>query len=412
MKVLLMTFVMIWSMILTNAQSNKIEIGIMDTIDSKILNEKRPIWIYKPNNLSANSKSQERYPVIYLLDGDWHFVSVVGTLQQLSFINGNTICPEMMIVGIPIADRYRDLTPYRDSTIYKNSGGYENFITFIKNELFPYIESKYPISPYKTLIGHSLGGLTTINTIIKHPDYFNSYIAIDPSMWWFNQKSLIETKEALSKNDFTNKKLFLAIANTMDRDMDSINVRNDKTRNTLPIRSLFELSDYLKSPNSNKLDYKVKYYNNENHGSIPHIATYDALHFIFNYYKLNITKKDYVDDTMSLSNKIKDHYKNISEKMGYTIIPSENYINTLGYNAIYMKNLSLAESLFKQNINNYPNSFNAYDSMGDYYLLIENYNLASSMYQKALSIYENIDTKKKLDAIKSNLIKQKKNDSI
>ncbi len=56
--------------------------------------------MYKPDNETGNKDTQKKYPVVYLLDGDWHFVSVVGMLQQLSYINGNTICPEMIVVDL------------------------------------------------------------------------------------------------------------------------------------------------------------------------------------------------------------------------------------------------------------------------------------------------------------------------
>ncbi len=379
-----------------NAQSNKIIIGKIDTVNSKILSEKRAVWIYNPNKDTGNKAVKKRYPVIYLLDGDWHFVSVVGMLQQLSYINGNTICPELIVVGIPVKDRYRDYTPSRDSLYSATSGGYNTFISFISNELMPYIDSTYQTAPYKILIGHSLGGLTVMNALIKSPDMFNAYVAIDPSMWWDNQISLKEAKKALSDNTFENKRLFLAIANNMNKGMDTTSVRTDKTRNTLAIRSILELSDNLNSNIINKLNYQTKYYINENHGSIPLIATYDALHFIFDFYNFPLSKSDYADTTMALANRMENHYKVISEKMGYRIYPSESIINTLGYNAIYVNNLTLAEYFFKMNINNYPDSYNVYDSMGDYYLAISAKEQAINMFKKSLSIFESLDIRKKL----------------
>jgi uncharacterized protein len=379
-----------------SAQSNKIDIGIIDTIYSRILNEKRSVLIHEPDDFDL----QKKYPVVYLLDGDWHFVSVVGMLQQLSYINGNTICPEMIVVGIPVKDRYRDYTPTRDSAYSSTSGGYNNFISFVNNELIPHIDSTYPAAPYKMLIGHSLGGLMVMNTLIKTPEMFNAYVAIDPSMWWDNQILLKETKNILSSNNFENKRLFLAIANNMNRGMDTASVRKDITRNTLAIRSNLELSDILKANTNNELDFQTKYYINESHGSIPMIATYDAFHFIFDYYNFPMDKSDYANTTMALANRMEKHYNDVSNKMGYKINPSESIINTLGYNAIYLQNLSLAEYFFKLNINNYPDSYNAFDSMGDYYIAAGNNEQAIIMYKKALSIFDNVETKKKLESIK------------
>ncbi len=395
MKKQFLTYLLLIFCHLVNAQSKNINIGTIDSVNSQILKEKRAVWIYKPDNFDE----QKKYPVIYLLDGDWHFISVVGMIQQLSYINGNTICPEMIIVGIPIKDRYRDLTPTCDTLFSKTSGGYSNFISFIKSELIPYIELNYSVAPYKIFIGHSLGGLTVMKTLIDSPNLFNSYIAIDPSMWWDNQISLKEAKKALSSNKFENKRLFLAIANNMNKGMDTLSVRKDKTRNTLAIRSNLELSDVLKANTINKLNYQTKYYVNESHGSIPLIATYDALHFLFDFYNFPLDKSDYADSTMTLAYRMENHYSNVSKKMGYQINPSESIINTLGYNALYMNNLKLAEYFFKLNIKNYPNSYNAFDSMGDYFVSIGDKKQAIKMFKQSLSIKENIETRQKLEKI-------------
>jgi predicted alpha/beta superfamily hydrolase len=111
----------------TKAQNeNKIVIGKTDTIFSKILNETRKILLYTPNFTSLANLPNQRYPVLYLLDGEAHFVSTVGLVQQLSQANGNAVLPEMIVVGITNTNRFRDLTPSATGT----GGGY-NFMKFI-----------------------------------------------------------------------------------------------------------------------------------------------------------------------------------------------------------------------------------------------------------------------------------------
>ena len=152
---------------------NNIVIGKIDSIQSTILGEKRKIWIHLPGDGDNALFAKQRYPVVYLLDGDAHFSSVVGMIQQLSTVNGNMICPEMIVVGLPNTDRMRDLTPTHvasappmiDSATGKTTGGGEPFLSFMEKELMPYIESKYPTEPYKMFIGHSLGGLMVMQEI-------------------------------------------------------------------------------------------------------------------------------------------------------------------------------------------------------------------------------------------------------
>lgn len=132
-------------------EEDQIIIGNVDSLYSETLVQGRPIWVYFPRSAEDPGR---KFPVLYLLDGNVHFYSATGMLQQLSVANGNTISPEMVVVAIPNTNRIRDLTP---STVgySPSSGGAENFTTFIEKELIPFIDKKYPTTPYRTILGHS-----------------------------------------------------------------------------------------------------------------------------------------------------------------------------------------------------------------------------------------------------------------
>lgn len=405
MKHLYFFLLISFSSVAVNAQTdNIIAIGKIDSVHSKILNEQRKIWMYVPGDGQNSIPSKQRYPVIYLLDGDAHFSSVVGMIQQL----GNQMCPEMMVVGIPNTDRMRDLTPthinfdtaYKmDSIASKNTGGGEKFISFVEKELIPYIDSLYPTESYRMLIGHSVGGLTVINTLLHHTRLFNSYVAIDPSMWWDRKKMVIQSKQILAIKKFPGVSLFLGIANTMEKGMDTITVKKDTSLNTKHIRSILELNGYLNANKQNQLKYDYKYYSNESHVSVPLIAEYDALRFIFNFYSFPIYRSYSDDPKVKLDSLIVKHYKNVSEQMGYSVKPNEYLINEMGYGALTAKQFDKAENLFKMNINYYPQSSNVYDSLGDLYDAKGDKANAIESYKKALLIKEAPETKQKLEKL-------------
>lgn len=383
-------------------EKENIVIGKRDSIQSKILGEQRKIWVHVPNG--ANQK----YPVVYVLDGDSHFSSVVGMIQQLSTINGNMMCPKMIVVGIPNTDRTRDLTPTHidadpfvpaDSTFYKTSGGSENFIAFIEKELMPYIDAKYPTAPYKMLIGHSLGGLAVMQTFIHHNDLFNSYICIDPSMWWDNQKLLKETQKVLAEKKFDGKSLYLGIANTLEEGMDIKKVEKDTSIDSKHIRSILTLTAAFEKNKQNGLNYRGKYYPDDTHGSAPLITEYDALRFFFDFFPLKLSEKDFSDSTGTLATKYQNHFNLISQKMGYQVKPNEGLINSMGYDFLSRKVYKTAESFFKLNIENYSESENVYDSYGDYFIAIGDKSNAIIQLKKALSIKENEVSRKKLSEL-------------
>ncbi|WP_336518214.1 alpha/beta hydrolase-fold protein [Pollutibacter soli] len=406
-NLLLVSFVLLITDFSLAQSDNKITLGNIDSIQSTILNEKRQIWVHVPREGQGEVYSKQKYPVIYLLDGDAHFYSVVGMIHQLSEINGNTICPEMIVVGIPNTDRTRDLTPthvdadqpFMDSGFSKSSGGGEKFAAFLEKELIPYIESKYPVEPYKILIGHSFGGLTAINILINHTRLFNAYISIDPSMWWDKDQYLKLAKQKLAEKKYAGTALYIGIANTMDDGMDVNKVIHDTSAGTRHIRSILSLDKYLKAQTQNGLRYSGKYYSNDDHGSVPLIAEYDGLRFIFDSYRFKLSFSDYNDESSILADKIERHYQKISQMMGYKVNAPEDQINGFGYQFLAQKKYSKAERFFKMNVINYPQSANAYDSYGDYFEAIGDKQGAIENYTKSLSIKEVGATREKLDRL-------------
>lgn len=409
----LLTLLLVLAIAVADAQTvenNLIIAGKTDSVRSKILNEKRKVWVYLP--LSYNAAAKKRYPVVYLLDGDAHFPSVMGMIQQLSEVNGNTKCPEMIVVAIPNTDRTRDLTPTHamldpnGKTVpdFKSSGGGEQFTAFLEKELMPHIDSLYGPAPYKMLIGHSFGGLTAMNIVIHHTGMFNAYIVIDPSMWWDGRKLLNQAAEVFKQKKFEGRSLFLAIANTMPGNMDTLQVQRDTTGNTGHIRSILALKNILQQNTANGLTWSYKYYNDDNHGSVPLIAEYDGLRFLFNFYDF---PKGFQSDVMDKNAKIdisavfRDHYANISKRMGYQILPPENMVNQAAYYLMVAGLNDRAYALLDLNIKNYPDSFNVYDSMGDYYDYQKNKAKAIEFYKKSLKVKQTPDTQKKLDKLQS-----------
>jgi hypothetical protein len=366
------------------------------TINSKTLKEVRTAWVYNP----GNKKDSKTYPVIYVLDGASHFKSVVAMVEYLSDAN---VIPPMIVVGILHSKRMKDLTPTIEDSIAdsrgENSGGGENFMSFIKNELFREIESKYSIAPYRILMGHSVGGLTVINTLIHHKEFFNAYVSIDASLWWDKHKLLKESKAILTNDNYADKKLFLAIANRMEKGVDTSAVQKDTTENTELIRYNLELIRSIKNNQQNKLNFDYKYYANDNHGSVSFIAEYDAIRFIFNYYKFDLYASYLENENIRLDTLLDAHYKNVSNQLGYNLKPAEDLVNGLAYHSLNTKQFTKAEYLFKMNVANYPESSNAFDSLGDFYLETNDKINAVKCYAKALEIREIPETRKKLNEL-------------
>jgi predicted alpha/beta superfamily hydrolase len=391
---------------LVHAQADKkVVIGTIDSVQSKVLNEQRYVWVYTPGT-PGSPDPNKKYPVVYLLDGDVHFYSVVGLIHQLSTINGNNLSPEMIVVGIPNTDRTRDLTPSHekggmlDSNFTRTSGGGENFTSFLEKELIPYIDAKYPTTSYRTLIGHSFGGLMVINTLVHHTKLFNAYLAIDPSMWWDDKKLLQETKQALATRTFPGRSLFVGIANTMPAGMDTAKVQQDTSLASAHIRSILELNKCLAQNKQNQLRYMTRYYNDDDHGSVPLIAEYDAIRFFFDFYKLKLTPDDQMNTSLGTLAKIEKHYADLSKHFGYEVKLPMDMVAMIVQWAAENGHYETAERLLKKNIDNYPESNLPYKWLAIFYENKLEFSKALEYYKKAYAIKQTPDVKEKLEELK------------
>lgn len=364
-------------------------IGRVDTVYSKILNEKRAILVHVPQG-----DKDQRYPVLYILDGEEHFQSAVAIDEQLS-----GVLPDMIIVGITNTVRERDLTPTHVTGI-KESGGGESFMSFIEKELIPYVDSHYPTAPYRVFSGHSLGGLTVINAFFNHTGLFNAYIAIDPSLWWDNQEWIKKQETGLLNDDFTNKSLFVAIANNIPPGLDTVSVLKSNDPMSSVTRAVIPFVHTLRDNKPKGLRWGSKFYPNERHGTVELAAEYDALRYLFDYYQFR-TSQFIGHPELDEDSVTEAHYQLVSEKLGYKVLPTENNINELAYDCMGRHKMDVAYKLFKRNIDNHPQSANAYDSLGDYYAAKGDKQKAIEAYAKSLSLHETTDTRQKMEALKA-----------
>ena len=348
------------------AQSTHLyEIGSKDSLYSNTLGEQRLIWVQLPENYSPESK--QKYPVVYVLDGAMH-LKAVSTV--LSYYWGGYM-PEMILVGISNRDnRTRDLTTSavktrRGAAYDQETGGAENFTVFIEKELIPYIESNYPATAYRTLIGHSYAGLFTINMLINHSPVFDNYVAIDPSLDWDNQKLLHQSKELLSSGNYKGKSLFMSLSGQLhmqNNDITLDNVMQDTSEYTLFARSNIEFSNSIKENKKNKLNYHWKFYEQDIHGTVSLPSILDGLKFLFNWYPIENTDMFNSPDTPTdeLIQMIRKRELKLKDHFGYKVPPfDEELLTMLGYMNLEWGETQKSLAIFQLCIEYYPNSAEA-----------------------------------------------------
>ncbi|WP_299769649.1 alpha/beta hydrolase-fold protein [uncultured Pseudoteredinibacter sp.] len=200
-RTLLVVLMAIFSKLSLAAELSPLSIGDALTLKSNILAEQRRINIYFPSEYHRNKKG--KYPVLYMPDGglEEDFLHIAG-LVQIGALNW-TMRP-FILVGIENTERKRDLTgptsDPRDKEIAPNIGGSDKFRAFIRDELMPEINKRYRTSGETAIIGESLAGLFVIETLLEEPSLFDSYLAVDPSLWWDKERLVSTSADRLNKN--------------------------------------------------------------------------------------------------------------------------------------------------------------------------------------------------------------------
>lgn len=252
-----------------------IYIGKKQSLYSTVLQENRNYWIHLPENYGQDTT--QTYPVIYLLDGDSFFHSLVGISKTFSTVRGKFL-PQSIIIGVLNVDRTRDLTPTasaagRDGKIAPGAipqgGGSETFSRFLTGELRAVIDSTYRTNGKNMLIGHSYAGLFTLNTFLRHTERFDTYLAVDPSLWWDQGKLAEEADALIEGKDFAGKSLYIGVASKKRTDRVDIHLKK--------VNHL--LTEVL--PQAENLRFFSKSFPEENHGTVAIPGIYNGIKQLF-----------------------------------------------------------------------------------------------------------------------------------
>ncbi len=187
-RLLIVVFLMLEASTVLVAQNRPATDSLVLTeFSSKILAEKRRIIVHLP--LNYVKEPAKKYPVMYVLDGG---SQDIHTSDKISVLAGAGIIPECILVGImnTKTSRNRDQTPPFMQTETEDPsspmGNGDQFLNFIEKELIPKIDSNYRVNGYKTLTGHSRGGLFVLYSLLERPALFNARFCYSTPVWRFN----------------------------------------------------------------------------------------------------------------------------------------------------------------------------------------------------------------------------------
>ncbi|HET9620821.1 MAG TPA: alpha/beta hydrolase-fold protein [Kofleriaceae bacterium] len=183
-------------------------IGETFDLDSKVLGERRVINVYLPPDYTSGAT----YPVLYMPDGGFKedFHQITGLVDVST---KNEVIRPMIVVGIENTERRRDLTGPTDVPdelkAAPHAGGSDKFRQFLRDELKPQIRARYHATDESALIGESLAGLFVIETLLVEPALFDTFIAVDPSVWWHRQAAVKTAATRFASWSLPPKRVFI-----------------------------------------------------------------------------------------------------------------------------------------------------------------------------------------------------------
>jgi len=335
-----------------------VDIGCKTTLYSRIFDEERFLQIHLPEFYQG---SENVYPVIYVNMGELFFTQVSAVADFLSM---NDRMPECIVVGIEVPNPGEDLAIPR----WRNRDGTERinlYQKFLAEELIPYINENYRTAGYNILYGYSIGSAFALYTLLKVGDTFDAYIASSPNFYWRDSTLLKLADSTFRAGTPNDKKLFFCIGGRERADW---------------IKSQEDFIGILSEFNPQRLVWDRTVYPDDEHMETPLLSIYDGLKFIFSGWKI-FPEGNGIDLTL-----YKAHYDSLRLNYGYPVKIPENLLNTLGFTLLQQKQLDKALEVFTFCINNYPKSFNAYDSYG-LALLIKGDTLSAIInYEKSLKL--------------------------
>ena len=258
---------------------------VNDTILSKYLNENRAIEIQLPR--SYEIEVDKNYPLMIVLDGDYMFNIVSGSVDYLSYWGD---IPENLVVGINQKD-----TRFQDSSVFDNItftpiSSTASFYDFIVNELIPYFSKNYRVSNFKVIVGQERTANFANFFLLKNDPQIRGVISISPKISENMNRYL---NENLSKS---NSKIVYTLSSSK-RDFESI------------FKNVSELTASLDSIENKNLRFESLIFDKENHYILPSVSVPKSIRSTYSMYS-DIDKIEYDSIISKLETSPIDYLKN------------------------------------------------------------------------------------------------------
>jgi len=369
-----------------------IELGEAYSFRSSILDEDRQLQVALPESYGRTTMA---YPVLYVLDGSSHLLHASATARFLA--SARDRIPELIVVAIPNRNRNRDMTP---------GPGAATFQRVLAEELIPWVERKFRAAPERILVGHSLSASFAVHTLLNRPELFDAYVVASAPIWRYEGLDA-DMKEGLPRAARAGAAVYLSVGQHENE-----RLRDGLQRFAATLRSL--------APGAGPA-WSFTDMADEDHSSTPQQSLYNALEKRYADYRFPFFEEMTELEQAGGLQGLEAHYRRVTLRWGYDAPPpesrlvaigrlylaaarhddvmrlaktyarpypvmAERLVNQVGYDQLKQGHIDQAVRTFRSNVDAFPDSPNAHDSLGDAYCRAGDEAAAKTSFQQAARV--------------------------
>ncbi len=250
------------------------------SVKSEYLKSGENVLVYLPKTYHEGNR---KYPVLYILDGQWYFLNGVAIQETL---RGDGLMPEMIVIGVDYKSR-----KYHDSLHFNHR---EALSKYIQEELTSFVDQNYRTNEERIIFGWENPSFMVCDFLFQENPRFSGFIA---SNGGYVEEAMLQAFQA-----YKGKELYFFLANSK--------------KDIYTIKSSNELAEKLSASEPDNLKWKYASFNNETHESLAYISLYQGLRFYYHNYASRVfsgTKEFHDEGGLEA---LKNYFKERSERFG------------------------------------------------------------------------------------------------
>jgi imidazolonepropionase-like amidohydrolase/enterochelin esterase-like enzyme len=338
-------------------------------IRSRILSEDRVVRVSVPPNYAI---AKQRYQVTYLLDGQvkaFYDLTVAAAGYDLVGDIHDYAIPPQIVIGVEQKDRGSDLGRNHDA-----------FHRFLAEEVVPFVDREFRTVPYRTLIGHSLGGRFALDTFCRNPGMFSAVIAISPGIG--DSTAFTALADCLRRDFVANRSVVRQLVFTAG------------DRETRLAASAARLRGFLRDSAPPNWRWTFVDGPGLGHTETPYVAIPRGIRVVHDrtLWEMPDAQADsVVQAKVEPDRAIAAWYRTLSARMGYEVAPSSKWLKAAAAAHLARHELAAAEEAAMRAVTSYPEDIAGYASLTDAYLASGNTDAARRTLAAALRTLERME---------------------